>query len=88
VRVDAMKKLQYCHMQKYLVVERPFTCTMMQVKVPPFNTIRVGKNMKGGDHQIFGQIGKKGGDDDHMAIFSIEDDLVSPVPTTTVEATS
>ncbi len=75
-------------MKKYLVVERPFTCTMMQVKVPPFNTTCVGKNMRGGDHQILGQIGKKGGDEDHVALSSIEDDLVSPNPTTTIEATS
>ncbi len=44
--------------------------------------------MKGGDDQILGQIGKKGGDDDHMAIFAIGDDLVSPNPTTTLHVTS
>jgi len=42
---------------------------------PPFNTIGVGKNMKRSDHQILGQIGKKGGYDNHMAILSIEDDF-------------
>jgi hypothetical protein len=44
--------------------------------------------MKEGDHQILGQIGEKGGDDNHMAIYAIEDDLVSFNPTTIIKASS